>query len=293
MAHIFVKVAHLLYLHPYLKTLTAMRNSFFIVGVLSVIFCSCGKTVKDKAESVSDTLFIKEYYSDGTIKSVVSAKGELRQGWTRNYSRKGQLISEVFYVDNVRHGPVRNYYATSGKLNSSFQYVNGIKEGDEIWYYESGQKYRVSPFVKGKINGIQKLYYENGNVMAEIPYKDGSPGIGLKEYSKDGTLIKDYPRLLIQKEDHLRDANKVLLLIRLSDGDKEVKLYKGTLTDGKYMHDKLLSLATQNGVAQLDFNIPPGAAVSQKITVVANYKTRRGNPLILSKTYDLQVLNNE
>ena len=277
----------------HLITLTAMKNSLFIVVLLLLFFFSCGKSARKSSESVSDTVVLKEFYSNRTIKSEVSAIGELRQGWTRNYDHEGRLISEVYYVDNVRHGPVRNYYAASGKLNSSFEYKNGIKEGDEIWYYESGQKYRVSPFVNGKIEGIQKLYYENGNLLAEIPYKAGSPGMGLKEYKKDGTLIRDYPRLLITKEDHLRAANKILLFISLSDADNNVKFYKGTLVDGKYLHDKLLSLATQNGVTQLDYNIPPGAAISQKINIVANYKTRLGNPLILGKTYDLQVLNNE
>jgi hypothetical protein len=270
-----------------------MKNSFFIVGFSLIFIYSCGKPAKEAVETISDTTFIKELYSDGTVKSEISAIGELRQGWTRNYSRQGKLISEVFYVDNIRHGPARNYYAASGKLNSSFEYKNGIKEGDEIWYYESGQKYRVSPFVKGRIEGIQKLYYEDGTPMAEIPYKAGSPGTGLKEYKKDGTLITDYPRLLIRKEDHLSDANKVLIIISLSNNADDVKFYKGSLTDGKYLSKNILLLATQNGVSKIDFNIPPGAAVSQKITITANLKTRLGNPLILSKTYDLQVLNTQ
>jgi hypothetical protein len=270
-----------------------MKKSFFIVGSVLIILSSCGKTAKEPVANVSDTAVIKELYSDGTVKSEASAIGELRQGWTRNYSRQGTLISEVYYVDNVRHGPARNYYATTGKLNSSFEYVNGVKQGDEIYYYESGQKYRVSPFVNGKIEGLQKLYYENGDLLAEIPYKEGSPGLGLKEYNKDGTLVNDYPRLVIQKEDHLRDANKVLLLISLSNGDDDVKFYRGALAEGKYLHGKMLSLATQNGITKLDYNIPPGAAISQKITISANYKTRHGNPLILSKTYDLQVLNDK
>ncbi len=278
---------------PRLKTLTAMKNSFFIVGSVLLILISCGKPAKESVTPVSDTAVVKELYSDGTVKTEASAIGELRQGWTRNYSRQGKLISEVYYVDNVRHGLARNYYASSGKLNSTFEYVNGVKQGDEIWYYESGQKYRISPFVDGKIEGVQKLYYENGDLLAEIPYKAGLPGIGLKEYNKDGTLIKDYPRIVIQKEDHLRDANKVLLLINLSNGDVDVKFYRGTFMDGKYLHAKMLSLATQNGVTKLDYNIPPGAAISQKITIAANYKTRLGNPLVLSKTYDLQVLNDK
>ena len=268
-----------------------MKKYIFIVGLFSMFFYSCGKTTSDNVTAVSDTSIVIEKYSDGTIKTEISAIGELRQGWTRNYDQQGRLISEVHYVNNVREGTARNYYAKSGKLNSTLEFKNGIKEGDEIWYFESGQKYRVSPFRNGLIEGMQKLYYENGNIMAEVPYRAGYPGTGLKEYKQDGTLITDYPKLVIQKEDHLADANKILLRISLSNKDTRVKFYKGTLVEGKYLQKDLLLLASHDGNAQMDYNIPPGAMVNQKVTISANYKTRMGNPLILTRIYNLQVVN--
>jgi hypothetical protein len=268
-----------------------MKSNFFIVGLLLVLLHSCGKTAKENIETVSDTVIVKEYYSDGSVKSEISAVGKLRQGWTRNYDRKGRLLSEVYYINNLREGIARNYYASSGKLNSTLEYKNGVKQGNEIWYYESGKEYRVSPFVNGFIEGLQKFYFENGQLMAEIPYKGGSPGIGLKEFKEDGTLIKDYPRLVIRKEDHLIDANKILLFISLSTEVYGVKFYKGPLSEGKYLNIKMLLLATTNGTSQIDYNIPPGAAINKKIIITANYKTPYGNPHILSRTFNLQVVN--
>lgn len=271
-----------------------MRTSFFIVAPLVVLAFSCNKPAPDRVEgTASDTAIIREYYSTGTIKSEISAIGQLRQGWTRNFDQSGRLISEVFYVDNVREGPARNYYAKSGKVNSTLQYKNGIKEGDEIWYYESGQPYRISPFVNGQIEGIQRLYFENGELMAEVPYKAGMPGTGLKEYKADGTLITDYPKLVIRREDHLRQANKVLLMISLSGTAKEARFYKGPLKEGKYLHKELLLLASPSGIAQIDYNIPPGAAVNQLVVIAVNVKTRYGNPLVMSKTFNLQVINSQ
>jgi antitoxin component YwqK of YwqJK toxin-antitoxin module len=269
-----------------------MKNLFFIVGLLLLALCSCKKNADNIVNPDSDTTVIKEYFSDGTIKTEISAIGELRQGWTRNYDRTGRLLSEVYYVNNVREGVARNYYAKTGKLNSTITYKNGIKSGDEIWYYETGKKYRVSPFVDGKIEGIQKLYYESGQIMAEVPYKAGYPGVGLREYKSDGTLIKDYPQLVIRREDHLKDANKILLFISLSDEVSDLKFYKGLLAEGKFLHKNLLVLASHGGTSQIDYNIPPGALVSQKTVLTASFKTRRGNPLVLSKTYSLQVTNN-
>jgi hypothetical protein len=268
-----------------------MRIYLIITGLLLVLFFSCKKDAPKTSEKKSDTVVVKEYFSTGKVKTEISAIGELRQGWTRNYDIEGRLLSEVYYINNIREGTARNYYAASGKLNSTLEYKNGIKQGNETWYYESGKPYRVSPFVNGFIEGTQKLYYEDGKLFAEVPYKNGYPGTGLKEYRKDGTLVQDYPKLEILREDHLKNANKVILYIRLSDGSEDVKFFKGSLNEGKYLNKDLLSLATQHGSTRIDYNIRPGTAINQKTTIIAQYKTRFGNPLILIKNYSLQVVN--
>jgi antitoxin component YwqK of YwqJK toxin-antitoxin module len=250
---------------------------------------------KEKLDTVADSLkirTIREYYSNGKIKTETEARGNLRHGLMKSYDREGRLLSQVTYINNTREGMATNFYAATGKVNSTLVYVNGIKEGDEIWYYENGQAFRVTPYIQAKIQGVQKYYFDDGKIMAEVPYKDGYPGTGLKEYKKDGTLITDYPKLIISQKDYLADANKVILNIELSDSQAKVIFYRGSLTSGKYLNDDLLELATQYGSTKIDFNVPPGGSIDQKVTVTANYKTKYGIPLILSKTHHLRVLNN-
>lgn len=270
-----------------------MKNNLFIILALAAIVMSCGKPGKknDKSASGNESGVVKEYYSNGKVKTEISAVGQLREGLTKNYDREGRLLSQVNYVKNVMDGTATNFYAKTGKINSTLVYKNGIKEGDETWYYESGKPYRISPYIKGKIEGTQKLYYENGQLMAEVPYKNGFAGAGLKEYNQDGSLVKDYPTIVIQREDHLKNANKVLLIISLSNKDYKVKFYKGSLQKGNFLHDQLLTLATQEGSTQMDFNVPPGAMLKQDISITANYKTPKGNPYIITKHYLLNVSN--
>ena len=85
------------------------------------------------------------------------------------------------------------------------------------------------------------------------------PGNGTQRIQKDGTLITDYPKLIINQKDHLAQANKVILNIELSDPNTKVKFYRGSLTEGKYLNDDLFELATQNGITQIDFNVTPGS----------------------------------
>lgn len=249
------------------------------------------ETKNDSVVDTSAVKVLKEYFSNGKVKTETSAKGNLRHGLTKNYDRDGHLLSQVNYVNNTREGMATNFYP-SGKVNSTLVYKNGIKVGDEIWYYESGQPYRVTPYVNGIANGIQKYYYEDGKIKAELPLKKGDPGLGLKEYKPDGSLITDYPKLVITQKDFIANANKVIINIELSDPRATVKFYRGSLDEGKYITDKLLTLATQNGIAQIDFNVPPGSQVNQKVIISANVKTKFGNSLILTKTVSVNAVNN-
>jgi antitoxin component YwqK of YwqJK toxin-antitoxin module len=281
-----------------------MKTTFSICAVIFALLMSCNTVIKQESakqavagqDSVVDSNTVrtlKEYFSNGKIKTETEAKGNLRHGLTKNYDRDGHLLSQVNYVNNTREGMATNFYALSGKVNSTLVYKNGIKEGDEIWYYEDGkQPYRVTPYVKGIANGIQKYYYEDGKIKAEVPIKNGNPGVGLKEYKPDGTVITEYPALKITQKDFLKQANKIILQIELSDPLAQAKFYRGALDGGKYLSDKMLVLAIQNGISQVDFNVPPGSALNQKVVITANIKTKFGNPLIVSRTFTASAVNN-
>lgn len=271
-----------------------------LIGLLMVM--SCGNadeqvrsatqilTQARKADT-SQVSVVKEYFSNGSIKSESEAKGSRRHGKTKNYDRYGHLLSEVTYAYNSLEGKATNYYP-SGKVSSTLYYKNNIKQGDEIWYYENGQPYRVTPYINGRSNGIQKLYYENGKLMAEVPYKNGNPGVGLKEYNADGSLVTDYPRLIIQQNDYIKKANKVIITVKLSKPENQFKFFRGPLDDGKYLPKGLLIMAMQDGASQLDINLPPGTAIRQNVVINAQVKTKFGNPLILSKTWYVSAVNN-
>lgn len=269
-----------------------MKTFSTLIAGIMVLCLSCGKTANNStANEDPDVGIVKEYYPDKTIKTEISVKGNLRHGITKNYDSRGRLLSEVNYENNVRQGIAKNYYAETGTVSTIIEYKDGIKIGNEYYYYESGKEYRVTPYDSGKRNGIQKLYYEDGKLLAEVPFKDDYAGEGLKEYNEDGTLKDNYPEIVIKKEDYLKTANKILLRISLSNKSDNVKFYRGKLKDG-YLHKECRLMASQDGVVQIDYNIPNGAVLRQTIYICCNYKTRYGNPYVMAKTYYLEVINN-
>lgn len=215
----------------------------------------------------------------------------VRQGITKNYDKSGHLVSKVNYENNRMHGVAYNYYP-SGKVHSKIIYHEGRKNGNEIWFYESGKVFRISPFTNGKLNGIQQFFYESGRIMAEVPYKDNKPGMGLKEYNESGKLITSYPQIIIREINHLAMENKFILKISLSNKSGRVKFYTGKLDEGIYFNDRaLIPLNTENGEAEYYVYVFPRGMVMEKLNIIANYKTPRGNPYIIQKKYNLAVKN--
>jgi len=243
-----------------------------------------------KSEDPSGPHLVKEYYDNGRIRSEISAVGTLRHGITKNYDRSGNLAGEVMYVNNMKHGWATNYYA-SGRVHSKIMYQDAKKDGDEIWYYESGKVFRLSPYTKGKLNGVQKGYYEDGSLKFEMPYKNGDPGTGLKEYSKTGKLITNYPVIVIKEVNHLAMNNMYILKLSLSNQSGKVQFYRGELEEGKYLTRKVMSMISENGVAEYVVSVAPGAMAIEKLNFVASVKTPMGNPCILQKRFNLAVKN--
>ena len=52
-------------------------------------------------------------------------------GASKNYSRKGKLVSEINYKDGKKHGDFK-VYGKKGKLEIHYIYKNGVKVKDVI-----------------------------------------------------------------------------------------------------------------------------------------------------------------
>lgn len=258
------------------------------------IFTSCNfikqKTGEEKSKtpSTDEIRIVRRYFENGSIKSEISVKGNLRDGITKNYSKYGYLLSEVNYVNNKKDGPAVNYYS-SGKMHSKLMYKSGVKNGDSFWYYKSGKVFRINPFKNGKLNGIQKFYYENGRIMAEVPYKNGQPGIGLKEYTEKGKLLDSYPTIKFEEVNQIYLHQQFILKMYLSNKSTRVKFYLGDLTDSKYLNDDLQGITVNGGTGTQEYRVYPGTVKMKKVNIVAEYTTNLGMPYITQKTYNLAL----
>jgi antitoxin component YwqK of YwqJK toxin-antitoxin module len=260
--------------------------------LIPMLSCNLVQQKKESTETGSaggeEIRIVKEYFDNGRIKSEIEAKGNLRHGITKNYSKNGKLLSEVHYINNKKEGPSVNYYP-SGKVHTKLMYKNGVKDGESTWYYESGEVFRINPFKNGKLDGIQIFYFENGNTMAEVPYSNGQPGLGLKEYSESGTLLKNYPTIQFEEINQIYSHQNITLKVFLSNKSSRVKFYFDKLVDGRFLDKKSLTTPVKGGIAEKEFRVLPGSVKEEKINVIAVYTTSYGLPYVMQKTYNLSV----
>jgi hypothetical protein len=228
---------------------------------------------------------ITQKYSNGVIKAEINAKGNNREGLTRNYHEDGSLMSEINYVNNAKDGISRDFYPNN-KVRMEIMYQKGIMQGEAKWYYETGEVYRVTPYVKGKSEGIQKEYYKDGRIKAEIPHNSGVTIPGLKEYNIKGELLP-MPSIVVSEMDKSITKGDFVLKIYLSNHSTNVKWYEGNLPDWTNFPKSLsVILSDSEGKGSIRFAAVPGSVVKKTIYIYAVATTEMGNQLVLKKKYD-------
>lgn len=244
---------------------------------LTIGYFSCdkfGKSNKSKSKTKTgveytlnkngDSIKIS-YFQNGSVKSKTTIKNKYYQGLTTVYYENGNIKYEI-------------------------NYDKSTKDGVTKWFYKSGKLYRETDYINGQINGVRKLYYENGNLMAEIPYKYDQLIPGTKEYSKSGKLLTDYPKITIVPVDKMALEDTYYLEVSLKPKLKKVEYFIYVqLGDLEGKTD--LEQWTKEGIVKYPVKVYPGQSVMEKIEFRATFKTEKGNPMMISKTYNLAVEN--
>jgi hypothetical protein len=260
----------------------------FIPGLLILLLfipSACTPQEKEKKEKLA-----YEYFPDGKIMTESQTKNGKAHGLLKNYTRGGTLESVYTYNMGLREGPAVMYYP-NGQLKAKMMYRDNKREGEARMYYRSGELFRIIPYRDGKIHGIRKSFYKSGQLSSEAPYSRGYPGLGLKEYDRDGNLIKDYPQIRIREINQLAMANRYILRLSLSPSQPGTQFYVGDLEEGKYLHLGLWPVSDKNGTFDYSLTISRGGFLMQTETITAVYETSLSNKAVVSRKINLALDN--
>ena len=248
----------------------------------------CKYFSNNKKNTNSGRKIVKEYYSNGKIKSINQVIDDKRDGLCKYYNEKGILIATTEFQNNKYNGKYTTYYA-NGKKRSEVMYQDHIRNGKAFIYYEDGTLSIEETYKDNELNGEKKKYYANGKLRMENEYKNGKPSINLKEYDPYGKLKSHYPKIQIENIDHVLLERKYILKVSFSDKSRTAVFYMGDLDENKFLPPYLPEHKTSDGVASIEFYVPPGSILMKTITIIGAKRTQDGNTYVTTKKYNLAV----
>lgn len=203
-----------------------------------------------------------------------------------DYYRDGYLYARTSYKNGKKDGPTKRFYP-DGTLYSVVYYKNDIRVDTSRSYYSNGKLFRETPYNNGKVDGIQRKFYKDGSLWAEIPHKNGKRKLGLKEMTKSGWPVTYYPDILIKATDLRSIKGYYELTLSLSNSDRKVQFYLGTLKDGVFDKSACKTIPADNGTASLRFIQKETEAGVNTISIIALYTTPLLDKKILTLKYKI------
>jgi antitoxin component YwqK of YwqJK toxin-antitoxin module len=148
------------------------------------------------------------FYDEGSVRLEGTYRNDLENGYFKEYSRDGNLVSTTKYIDGVlQESPeelakldIKTDYYPDGKVKIVASYKDGVPEGVRREYSPEGEIVKSYVFKSGNVvgtgivdaggqrDGAWKEYYTDGALRAEGTYSKGKRMGAWKFYHKNGQL---------------------------------------------------------------------------------------------------------
>jgi antitoxin component YwqK of YwqJK toxin-antitoxin module len=133
----------------------------------------------------------KIYYenSAGKLQEESDFKNDMKNGVSKYYTIKGDLIAEYNYVNNQLQGLQKTFYE-GNKVMSEQVYTDNLENGPYKEYYLDGKLKTEGTYTKGVTTGLWKEYSEDGWLKFQGNYINGEKEGKWLEFDASGKTIK-------------------------------------------------------------------------------------------------------
>ncbi len=192
----------------------ATRIGPAVVSVVYVLLSSCND---DRPPPADGRWVERRYHASGSVwKEVSVIKGgegsPLLDGWYREWSAQGVLISETMFLQGRSVAPTRRWYedgqlqmelvpSINGAVLATFWYENGVvigtgtlvqeaRDGLWLWWHGNGEMMREEHYVHGQLDGMARSWWPNGCLRTVEDWASGVPLHSWKCFSETGDVIE-------------------------------------------------------------------------------------------------------
>lgn len=128
----------------------------------------------------------KEFYDDGTLRSVGTYDKGNRVGDWKFYYENGKIESQGKYSKKGTPDGTWRWYYDDGTLRREESYIAGLEDGEYTEYDEKGRLIVKGSYVEGLEEG--EWIYDFGDYKEQGTYKNGARNGKWKSWYPDGTL---------------------------------------------------------------------------------------------------------
>lgn len=235
-----------------------MFREFYRNGQIKLQQFYVGDTLTDSSLS---------YYANGKLKSLQYLKHGKREGSWRKYNEEGNVVEEMQYKDNLLDGFATKYTYRSLKLLQKRQYKHGLK------------------------NGKQEFYHQNGKPMAVVYFTDNHPCLGTEEWDEKGEKINNDFTISVREENTILVNGKLRFHITLSQPRDDDEMQVISDKDSSHCPTALYNILRENDEFLVEYKVPRGGFVMEKLKLLAIRKTAFGNRFMKTKTIPVAADN--
>jgi antitoxin component YwqK of YwqJK toxin-antitoxin module len=142
----------------------------------------------------------RNFYDSGELESEVFEINGIKHGIFKSYWQNGQINIICSFIDDKINGEYKQYqYYTKNPFIDSTKnegllktcnYINDKLNGECKIFHQNGNLKEICNYIDDKKNGEFKTYYENGNLKEICNYNDNVINGNYKLYDRNGFLIK-------------------------------------------------------------------------------------------------------
>lgn len=245
-----------------------MNKSQLVIIIVLFLIILTGVTYSFLWEKIKETPLIE------------SNEREVKDGEVKQYSSDGTLKTVVNYDNGVKQGFSYLLHNDGETILLAMPYEQGKRQGTSRKYYESGKVYAETNYQDDLLHGPRKVFYSSGKLKSVVNYFKGFPGLGTEEYLTSGS-IKDNPKINL-----LRKGDIIVLSV---DNCKDVDFFVGRLINDQYfdyLSDQIKRLPKNDGQYFLNLNTYTPSYLKYQ-DIICSCESSQGNPVILKKRLEL------
>ncbi len=210
-------------------------------------------------DTLTDTTVV--YYENKQLKTFHVYKNKVKSGCWRDYNKNGQLVSELFFKNGLLDSVCSTYGFRSGKLITKIHYHEGTK------------------------HGLEEHFYVNGKQKSKAYYYMGQPAKGTEEWYESGKPVNNDFKITITESNRVALENALEYTIKMSPADDRDEVYRIFENNDQIIRDRI-SIPKKNGAFVYRYDVAKGSFVMEEVMIAVFRKTRFGNTLIKTGTFN-------